>query len=528
MIYSKELEKQLLAALIQHPNSYAEIANLISEKDFYSGNNSFVHKTMFKIIKSIQEKGEGDAIDDVVLIERLKSSNITFIDNVDISDYVRSLTLKKVPSEAIISIAKELNTYTIRRSIDQNAEKIQSLVRKSGGKNSIEIIEEADAIYNSLINSYESSGGNLNPVDLYEGISEFLEDLCDNPVDPGFFGPHTPMLNDMYGPLLRPGNINIIGARPGIGKTTFTLDFCTKASHHYGNVPLLHFDNGEMSLNELRMRQAAALSGVPLNLIESGKWRDCSYNDPSSGREISSAETRRRVYDAVKGMEGRSFRYVNVGGLSVDQMLQIARSFYYSQVGRGNPMILSFDYIKAGNERSTGNKAGWEVVGEMVQKFKDFISNEITFNDDPMISMLTSVQTNRSAETRGRNSSNLVEDGTAISLSDHIVQFASNVFLLRNRTEDEESSEHPFYSSATHRLTNIKPRHLGKDPDRAKKDVLMPAIDENGDVVGNSSREKNCIFLKIDNFGVEELGDLRDMAERMRFDDMLPDQDGEL
>jgi replicative DNA helicase len=37
--------------------------------------------------------------------------------------------------------------------------------------------------------------------------------------------------------------------------------------------PSLHFDNGEMSKEELIMRQCAALSGVSMHLLESGKWR---------------------------------------------------------------------------------------------------------------------------------------------------------------------------------------------------------------------------------------------------------------
>ena len=36
MIYSFELEKQLLAGLIKYPDRYADIADFITEKDFWS------------------------------------------------------------------------------------------------------------------------------------------------------------------------------------------------------------------------------------------------------------------------------------------------------------------------------------------------------------------------------------------------------------------------------------------------------------------------------------------------------------
>ena len=57
---------------------------------------------------------------------------------------------------------------------------------------------------------------------------------------------------------------------------------------------------------------------------------------------------------------------------------------------------------------------------------------------------------------------------------------------------------------------------------------MIPAIDENGEAVGNDRAEPNCIFLRMDNFGVEEVGDLRDMAQQMGVDNILPDEDGDL
>ena len=50
MIYSYELEKQLLAGLIKDPNSLVEISNFISTSDFYSESTS-LNSTIFRIIE---------------------------------------------------------------------------------------------------------------------------------------------------------------------------------------------------------------------------------------------------------------------------------------------------------------------------------------------------------------------------------------------------------------------------------------------------------------------------------------------
>lgn len=70
MIYNLELEKQLLAALIKEPESYCEISNFISHKDFYS-EDSGLHSAVFTVIK--QAIDSGDQIDEVIVAQRVSS-----------------------------------------------------------------------------------------------------------------------------------------------------------------------------------------------------------------------------------------------------------------------------------------------------------------------------------------------------------------------------------------------------------------------------------------------------------------------
>jgi|TARA_Y100000289_G_scaffold62654_1_gene72116 replicative DNA helicase len=523
MLNSKELEKQLLSCLMQYPSSYGDIAGLIDESDFYVQNGSFVHRTIFRVIKNILSNANAEALDDVVIIERLKSANISFVDNIDVGDYVRSLLLKKVSSKAAIGIAKELKNLSAKRGIKEICEEISSQVKNDPEPNLTEVVRKYDKLYNDQINLLCKE--DVKPENIYEDLPDVIEDLADNPRDPGFLAPHMPRTNSMYGSLARPGNITVICARTGVGKTTFCIDFVTKMSKEHG-LPVLHFDNGEMSKLELQMRQCSAISGVPMYLIESGKWRSSSYIDPITRQEVSEEETRQKVYQAFEYAKGMRFDYYNVGGLTCDEMLQIAKRYYYSQIGRGNSMLFSYDYIKATNQNDQ-NKASWQFVADFVDKCKNMIHKEITHNGRPLISMITSVQSNRSGITANRHPDAIVDDESIVSLSDQITQFASHLFILRPRLPRELQIEPDSYAHATHRLKCIKNRHLGEDRLRASEPVLIPAIDDDGQAVGNDRPEQNCIFLRMDNFGVEEVGDLRDMAEQMRVNGITPDEDGD-
>jgi hypothetical protein len=156
------------------------------------------------------------------------------------------------------------------------------------------------------------------------------------------------------------------------------------------------------------------------------------------------------------------------------------------------------DSIKTTSERSDKNE--WQLVGEMVDKFKKCIQKEILIDNKPIISMLTSVQSNRSGITNNRASNNVVDDESIVSLSDRIIQFCSHMFILRKKTTDEIVSEGNQFG--THKLINIKARHLGKDLAGALEPVRI------GDNLRN-----NFINLEFKNFNITERGDLRDIAQ---------------
>ncbi|MDB4352900.1 hypothetical protein OAA60_05675, partial [Porticoccaceae bacterium] len=446
---------------------------------------------VFRIIQ--QAIDAGDEIDEIIVAQRVNDLGLSFEDNLKPSDYIKSLSLRKVPKGNILKTAKELKKYSIRREILESSQEIAKKMKNIAPESSYrEIIELADNVYNSRINLYEI--GNDTPENIYEEMEALVEERGNNPVTEfGMMGPHE-KINDIYGSLLRAGNITVIVARSGVGKTQFCMDYSTKVSLKY-DVPVLHFDNGEMSKEELIMRQCAALSGVSMHLLESGKWR-------KAGQDV--VDKVRSVWPKISKLK---FYYYNVGGMDVDSMVNTLKRFYYAKVGRGNQMVFSFDYIKTTSE-SNGNKSEWQVVGEMVDKFKKCVQKEILHEGNPMIPMITSVQSNRYGITNNRNSQNVVDDESIVSLSDRITQFCSHMFILRSKTGDEVESEGERFG--THKLINVKARHLGSDIAGAVEPVS----------IGDTLR-KNAINLNFNNFNITERGDLRDIARVLNGEEEL-------
>lgn len=482
-MHSFKEEQQFLATLINHPDSFVEISSYISEDDFYS-ESSQVNKTIFSILKRSIESG--DQIDYVMLTERALSLNLSFEDDINIGDYIQALSLRKTNPQTIIGLAKDLKKYSARRKVAGCATKIIKRMQNASSEDSFsKLIEDSDKIYNDTISLYDN-GSNV-PEDLFGDMEDYVEERGNNPIEEfGMIGPHK-RLHELYGSLLRPGNITTITARSGVGKTQFCLDFCLKTSQLNNFIPILHFDNGEMSKEELRMRLCASMSGVPLHLIETGKWRRAGQN----------------IIDKVRSVwpkiQQYKLHYFNVSGMNVDQMVNLVKRFYYSKVGRGNEMIFNFDYIKTTSENSS-NKSEWQVVGEMVDKFKKLVQRDILFEGEPMIAMMTSVQSNRSGITNNRRAENIVEDESVVSLSDRITQFSSHLFSLRQKSQDEMADSPDF---GTHKLSCFKHRHLGSNYMRALQPVRL---------TDDMTMVRNSIYLNFDNFNITEVGDTVDLV----------------
>ncbi len=484
MIHNLELEQHLLGGLFRHPERYGEIAGFIDPDDFYA-DDSKMNRTIFMTLRQCLENGE--AVDPTVVAERIKDYNITFGKDIAIGEYLYALSLRSVSSDQIKTVAEDLKKYTIRRNIFESAKKVGEKVRKIDPATSyVDIIDQADEIFNSKINFFDN--GPDVPVDIFNEMEHFIEERGENPQeDYGLAGPYKRM-NELYGSLLRPGNITVFVARSGVGKTRLVLDFCTKVSQEH-QVPVLHFDNGEMSREELIVRQCSAVSGVSPYHLETGKWRQM-------GDDV--VEKVREGMKKVKQSNAKLY-YYNVGGYTVDKMISTLRRFYYSKVGRGNPMIFSFDYIKTSSE-SQGSKSEWQIVGEMVDKFKKTIQKEICIDGQPLIPMITSVQSNRSGVVNNRRAENIVDDESIVSLSDRITQFCSHMFILREKTLDEREAEPEF---GTHKIIKIKARHLGKLAKRAIDPVRMQ----------DGSMKQNVIHFNMNGFQIEEIGDQVDLVE---------------
>lgn len=499
-LYDLEQERIFLSGILAHSNYFlSEIDGFISAEDFYS-KNSVVNKTIFLRCKSLLENDK--KLDIALLSHHLSSLNLSFEDNITVPNYLESLDLlaQNTSESSFRNSAEIIKLLSVRRSLKSSGEEIiQSMVSMDPSSSYEEIINKCDEIYNKEVDLYENSSG--KSINLFSIMPDLVyERANDRSIfrDSGPMGPHH-SLNNLCGSLTKGGHITIVCAGSGVGKTQFTTHYCMYISGKH-KIPVLHLDNGEMSEEEIVFRMLASYTGVPLYLIESGEWADNS-------------DTKRRVEGALSKMSSGEMRYdyFNVGGKTVDEMIIYIKRYYYSQIGRGNPLVVNFDYIKSSFESGGKFKTEYQIVGEMVDKFKKLIQRDLVFEGRPQVSLMTSVQANRVGTVGNRTSDSVVDDESVISLSHRIKQFCSHLLILRNKTVDELESD-PFFCGR-HIMKIEKARNYGADAARAQNLVEMP----------DGSMKKNYVNFEFDNFRIKDKGDLVDLVSQQTSINSLDD-----
>ncbi len=474
MIKDLNTERYCIAALLRHKELAADILQFVKESDFCSRLNRSIYGS---IIMSFQK---GEDISPFSVATRLTNSGQSF-DELDgnLVDFLEELSLIQINHEAGLDNFKQLKKISVRREIFNSGEALKREMESAKNKTIEEILAIADKTYGKTLEVFEKHI-NSEFHNIYEDIQQVIEDRGNNPVsDYGWMGPFK-RINEIYGSLVRPGNITLIGARQNVGKSQFGYFYLTDVSIK-NNVDIIWADAGEMSALELQMRAVCSLTGgkVPLHMLEEGSWR-------------KNEETTRLVREVWPKIKSLKCHYLNIAGMSPDEIISAFYRCYLTKIGRGNQFIIHYDYLKS-FEGYGVNLPEWQQMGYMIQKIKNNITTRLPAH------FWTSLQLNRSGIINNKTANQIDNTESTFSISDRIIQQASHAFLLRPKTTEELANE-PGLGNM--KFFNVKKRHLGKDWQAAINPVAMP----------DGTQQQNYIMLENRAFVFKEVGDLATLA----------------
>jgi len=406
-------ESAVLAGLCQHGvELYYDIDYLQSDA-FYEVNNQRLFKCLEKIFKDSSDVDLSSILSvaqDMGFYEEISSDdevgNLRFLFNNGISKENARANASKIAklmySNRAMTVANVIERELGEISGDESIQDILNIIE-------LPLLDFTSDIYNT------SDNKPMRPADT---IDEYLAEKEANPVD--MLGLSTGWKNydEAIGGGLRRKCVDLIGARMKVGKS-FTGDgVCINVSSR--DIPTLIVDS-EMDREEHDNRMLAALSGVDIKKIETGKY-------------IENEDETRRVREGVKKFKKMNYKFVNVSGMEFASILRIMRNFVYQDVGfdgsgRTNDCLIIYDYFKVTNPSEvTESKREHQLLAYQMMELHNFVVK----HDIPMLSF---VQLNRDGITS--------ESTDAVAGSDGILRTCTSFTILKIKSEQEVSQDGP-------------------------------------------------------------------------------------
>lgn len=426
-------ERSVLAGIIQYGSDcYDEIADVIQQPSaFFDTQN----QAIFKVVKHLYENKSVTNIDQASLISTISELNLDslFSKAADIN-HLRSILNTQILEDNVLVWAAKLRKLEIARLlINQLHNGIASIEQIKGNESIDSILGIAENCVFDFSDLLVGEGG--NPQLIGDGVRDYFRDLILNPVDQVGISSGYPHYDAHIGGGFRRKSVSLLGARTGIGKSTLCMNIGLHVAGE-NNIPVLYLDT-EMYMEDHWNRMMAKLTGIPINIIETGKFG-------------SNPDHINLVKEKLKYIEASPFYYRNVSGLPVESVLSIMRKWIkknvgYDENGNVNDCLIIYDYIKLmSGEGLNASLKEYQALGFIMTSLHNFAVK----HDVPIFSL---VQLNRDGIDK--------ETTDVVSGSDRVVWLCTNLAIYKTKSDEEMSVDGD--ENGTHKLVVIKARHGG-------------------------------------------------------------------
>ena len=359
--HSTEAEKAVLGAVMLNSEALFDVMDVVKPEDFYNKS----HQEIFDCIRDMYSSGK--AIDIVTVTEEMKNrGTLTAVGG---SAYISELTSDIPSTSNAAEYAKIVaEKAAIRRLIQASNEILEDCY--AGNEASDDIMDNAE----KRIFKIAENGQKKDYIPVKEIIYDNVELISERCKQDGRLSGLTSGFRDLDDKLggFQNGNLIIVAARPGMGKTAFALNVALNAAEK-GGANVLFFDL-EMPAQELGERLLAMKSNVDMERIKKGtvqqdEWKEiilaseeigkCNINiDNSTGPNMHQIRNKCRRMKAKQGLDLIVVDYLQLMIESKDNVVneigQLSRAFKLLAIEMNCPVIL-LSQLSRDNEKRKGS-----------------------------------------------------------------------------------------------------------------------------------------------------------------------------
>lgn len=315
MPFALEAEQSVLGSILIDPEKFTEITNIITADDFYLSEHAEIFASMRDLFLQNRE------IDLVTLIDMLVQRGVYTED--ESKKYIKIIAQIVPSAENVRDYANIVKSKSVLRSLIKAAEEIREEAFSAQG-NITHIIDSAEQKIFDVAHGNDSK----NFVTIGEAIQQTYDRLGlilkDKKAAMGVPTGYEGLDRTIVG--LGPGDLVIIGARPGMGKTSFAMNIATNVAQSQNKAVCVF--SLEMSSEQLATRILSSEALVNSYALRSGNLQSDDWAK-LAGAAARLSKCNILIDDTsgitVTGMKSKLRRVKNLGLIVVDY-LQLMKS----------------------------------------------------------------------------------------------------------------------------------------------------------------------------------------------------------
>ena len=279
---SLEAERSVLGACVVSKDALGTAIEILKPDDFYDNNNRTIYEVLMSMYLSDRP------VDFVTVSDELTSKGI--LEKLGGSAFISELIANVTTTANVNYHAEIVRERAVRRRLIDAGNRIITLAYDNR-KSSKEVIEEAEKlIFEAAQNKSSSEFKRVSEI-----IGPVLVDVEENFKNPdantsGFPSGFDDL--DAYTGGFQKGSLNIIAARPSMGKTAFAVNIAQFGGGKGNNLPVLIFSL-EMPAEQLVLRMLSAESHIDLSQLSKGTFNTDAFE---SVRKACDFLSQRNIY----------------------------------------------------------------------------------------------------------------------------------------------------------------------------------------------------------------------------------------
>lgn len=282
--YSEDSERAVLGGILHDPRRWVDVRAILTAEDFYL----LRHEHIFRAMEALMSQKR--AIDMVTVAGELKRAN--HLDDIGGHAYLAQLVGSLVTARHTESYAREVADSAYQRRLLVASDELRALAMESELSTDV----RQNLASGILVKANASLPDEGDVITYADELERYLTDIrATDGLPAGISGLSTGFydLDDLFDGL-QPFSLNLIGGRPGMGKSALMMSIALNVAKRGGAV---YYWSGEMPRKQLRERAMAVEAGIDTKTLRRGlRDNGMSYDQYQRFQDVAAKQRKYRLF----------------------------------------------------------------------------------------------------------------------------------------------------------------------------------------------------------------------------------------